>query len=119
MQDPLTRLFAALADPTRRDLVARLTERDATVGELAAPHPISLQAISKHVSVLTRAGLVSRPAGVPRSLVHLETGVFQLTASWLESQRRRAEGRHQAPDSSLPDLADRTETRRAMRKQGV
>ena len=57
--DPLSRVFAALADPTRRDMVARLTLADATVNELAAPYDISLQAVSKHVRVLEDAGLVS------------------------------------------------------------
>ena len=56
--DQLSRVFAALADPTRRDLVARLTVGDASVGELAAPYEISLQAISKHVKVLEEAGEV-------------------------------------------------------------
>jgi DNA-binding transcriptional ArsR family regulator len=57
--EPLNRVFAALADPTRRDLVARLASADATVGELAEPHDMSLQAISKHVKALEEAGLVT------------------------------------------------------------
>ena len=67
MSDPLSRVFAALADPTRRDIVARLTEQDATVGEIAAPYDVSLQAVSKHLKVLEEAGLVSgaaRPSAV-------------------------------------------------------
>ncbi|HVN11556.1 MAG TPA: metalloregulator ArsR/SmtB family transcription factor, partial [Kineosporiaceae bacterium] len=60
MEERLTRLFAALADPTRRDIVARLAVGDATVGELAAPYEVSLQAVSKHLKVLEDAGLVSR-----------------------------------------------------------
>ena len=63
MTDSLTQVFAALADPTRRDLVARLTDGDATVGQLAAPYDVSVQAISKHLKVLEQAGLVSRSAG--------------------------------------------------------
>lgn len=58
--DPLSRAFAALADPTRRDLVARLTVADATLTELAEPYDVSLQAVSKHLRALEDAGLVSR-----------------------------------------------------------
>ena len=58
--DQLSRVFAALADPTRRNMVARLAVGDATVGELAEPHDISIQAISKHVKVLADAGLVTQ-----------------------------------------------------------
>ena len=58
MTDNLSRVFAALADPTRRDMVARLAVGDATVGELAAPYGVSLQAVSKHLAVLEQAGLV-------------------------------------------------------------
>ena len=62
MADQLSRVFAALADPTRRDMVARLTDGDATVGELAAPYAVSVQAVSKHLKVLEEAGLVTRAA---------------------------------------------------------
>ena len=62
--DQLSRVFSALADPTRRDLVARLTIADATVGELAAPYDVTLQAVSKHLRVLEDAGLVTAP-GMP------------------------------------------------------
>ena len=60
MTDQLSSVFAALADPTRRDLVARLAAGDATVGELAAPYDVSVQAVSKHLQVLERAGLVTK-----------------------------------------------------------
>ena len=60
MADELSRVFAALADPTRRDMVARLATGDATVGELAAPYAVSVQAISKHLKVLEEAGLISK-----------------------------------------------------------
>ncbi len=59
-QDQLSRVFAALADPTRRDMVARLAAGDATVGELAEPYAVSVQAVSKHLKVLEDAGLVCR-----------------------------------------------------------
>jgi predicted ArsR family transcriptional regulator len=58
--DPLSRTFAALADPTRRAILARLAEGEATVNELAAPFPITVQAISKHLKVLEQAGLIAR-----------------------------------------------------------
>ena len=58
--DQLSRVFAALADPTRRDLVARLAVGDATVGQLAAPYDMSIQAVSKHLKVLEDAGLVTQ-----------------------------------------------------------
>ena len=58
--DSLSRVFSALADPTRRDMVTRLTEGDATVNELAEPYDVSVQAVSKHLKVLERAGLISR-----------------------------------------------------------
>ncbi len=78
MTDELSRVFAALSDPTRRDLVARLTEGDATVGDLAAPYDVSLQAVSKHLKVLEDAGLVTRSREAQRRPVHLEAEVFDL-----------------------------------------
>jgi len=101
----LSRVFAALADPTRRDLVARLTERDATVTELAAPYDVSLQAVSKHLKVLEEAGLVSRPGpSSRRSPVHLEAEVFDLMTRWIERYRQRAEERYQRLDAVLDRL---------------
>lgn len=99
--DRLSRVFAALADPTRRDLVARLTEGDATVGELAAPYDVSLQAVSKHLKVLQDAGLVSRRREAQRRPVHLEAEVLDLMTKWIERYRRRAEERFQRLDALL------------------
>jgi DNA-binding transcriptional ArsR family regulator len=106
MTDELSRVFAALADPTRRDLVARLTDGDATVGDLAAPYAVSLQAVSKHLKVLEEAGLVSRSRDAQRRPVHLEAEVLDLMTQWIERYRRRAEERYQRLDSVLADLAD-------------
>lgn len=106
MGDPLSQVFAALADPTRRDLVARLTDGDATVGQLAQPYDVSLQAISKHVKVLEQAGLVSRGAAGHRSPVHLEAEVFDLMTKWLERYRQQAEARYQRLDAVLAELDD-------------
>ena len=69
VDDQLSRVFAALADPTRRDMVARLAVGDATVGELADPYDVSVQAVSKHIKVLADAGLVSQTQGRPAAAV--------------------------------------------------
>jgi DNA-binding transcriptional ArsR family regulator len=105
MTDQLSRAFAALADPTRRDLVARLaSEGEASVGELAAPYPVSVQAVSKHLKVLEDAGLVSRDA-VPglRRPVRLEAEVFDLMTKWIERYRREAEERYSRLDAVLAE----------------
>lgn len=107
--DQLSRAFAALADPTRRDIIARLTERDATVGELAEPYDVSLQAVSKHLKVLEEAGLVSRSRDAQRRPVHIEAEVLDLATGWLERHRRRAVERYQRLDDVLADLAGATD----------
>jgi DNA-binding transcriptional ArsR family regulator len=102
--DDLSRVFAALADPTRRDLVARLAVADATVGELAEPYVMSLQAVSKHLRVLQDAGLVSRTNR--RRPVHLEAEVLDLMTAWIERYRRRAEERYSRLDDVLAAMPD-------------
>ena len=109
MADALDDVFNALADATRRDLVARLTDGDATVGELAAPYAVSVQAISKHLKVLEQAGLVSRGAD-RRSPVHLEAGVFDLMTKWIERYRRQAEARYARLDAVLAEMDDENDT---------
>jgi DNA-binding transcriptional ArsR family regulator len=104
--DPLSRAFAALADPTRRDMVARLTVADATVGELAEPYEVSLQAVSKHLRVLEDAGLVTRSKQAQRRPVHLEAEVFDLMTKWIERYRRQAEERYRRLDQVLADMPD-------------
>ena len=106
MADPLSRVFAALADPTRRDMVARLATGDATVNELAQPYQVSLQAVCKHVKVLEDAGLVSRSREAQRRPVHLEAEVFDLMTRWIERYRREAEERYRRLDDVLRDLPD-------------
>ena len=103
--DQLSRTFAALADPTRRDLVARLTAGDANIAELAAPYAMSLQAVSKHLSVLERAGLVTKRRVAQRRPVHLEAEMLAPVTDWLEVYRRRAEERFQRLDAVLNELA--------------
>ena len=104
MTDQLSKVFAALADPTRRDIVARLTESDATVGEIAEPYDVSLQAVSKHLKVLEDAGLVTRTREAQRRPVHLEAEVFDLMTKWIERYRRRAEERYQRLDALLDEM---------------
>ena len=104
MDDQLSKVFAALADPTRRDLVARLTVGDATVGELAAPYDVSVQAISKHLKVLEDAGLVTKARQAQKRPVHLEAQVFDLMTAWIERYRRQAEERYSRLDAVLADL---------------
>jgi len=111
--DPLSRVFSALADPTRRDMVARLAVADATVNELAAPYDVSVQAVSKHLKVLGDAGLVSRTKEAQRRPVHLEAEVFDLMTKWIERYRRQAEERFRRLDALLADLPDETEGERA------
>ena len=109
--EQLNRVFAALADPTRRDLVARLTSADATVGELAEPYEMSLQAVSKHVKVLEEAGLVTRSKDAQRRPVHLNVETFDLMTKWIERYRRQAEERYQRLDALLDRMADDEQTR--------
>ncbi|MCB9744952.1 MAG: winged helix-turn-helix transcriptional regulator [Alphaproteobacteria bacterium] len=104
--DALSQVFSALADPTRRDMVARLTQDDFTVSELAEPYDVSIQAVSKHLKVLERAGLVTRSRDAQTRPVHLETQVFYLATAWLERTRRRAEARYQRLDALLDSLPD-------------
>jgi DNA-binding transcriptional ArsR family regulator len=104
--DQLSLVFTALADPTRRDLVGRLAEGDATVGELAAPYAVSVQAVSKHLKVLEEAGLVTKRREAQRRQVHLEAEVLDLMTGWLERYRRRAEERYARLDAVLTRLAE-------------
>jgi DNA-binding transcriptional ArsR family regulator len=103
--DQLSQVFAALADPTRRGIVARLSEGDASVAELAAPYDVSVQAISKHLKVLEGAGLISTAQDAQRRPRHLEAEVFDLMTKWIERYRRQAEERFARLDAVLADLA--------------
>jgi DNA-binding transcriptional ArsR family regulator len=109
-EDRLSRVFAALADPTRRDIVARLAVGDATVGQLAAPYKVSMQAVSKHLKVLEDAGLVSRSQDAQRRPRHLEAEVFDLMTAWIERYRRQAEERFQRLDAVLASMHNDRET---------
>ena len=102
--DQLSRVFAALADPTRRDMLARLAAGDATVGELAGPYDVSVQAVSKHIKVLARAGLVSQTQDAQRRPCHLEADVLNLMTRWIERYRQLAQERYERLDLVLAEL---------------
>ena len=85
--DQLTVTFAALADPTRRAILARLSEGDATVNELAAPFPVSTQAISKHLKVLERAGLIIRGRTAHLRPSRLQGAALKEVADWVAEYR--------------------------------
>ena len=104
--DQLSRVFSALADPTRRDIVARLSKRDSTLSDLAERYPVSIQAISKHLKVLADAGLVTQTRDAQRRPVHLEARVFDLMTKWIERYRRNAEERHGRLDALLESMPD-------------
>ena len=108
--DALSRVFSALADPTRRDLVARLAVGDATLSELAEPYEVTVQAVSKHLRVLEDAGLVSKGRDAQRRPVHLEAEVFDLMTKWIERYRREAEERYRRLDDVLRAMPDHPAT---------
>ena len=118
--DQLSRVFAALADPTRRDMVARLAVDDATVGELGDPYDVSIQAISKHIKVLADAGLVTQTKEAQRRPCHLEAEVFDLMTKWIERYRQQAEERYERLDAVLAEMRiDEQPTDHRHRQQGT
>jgi DNA-binding transcriptional ArsR family regulator len=117
---PATRLdatFAALADPTRRAILARLASGEASVTELAAPFKMTQPAISKHLKVLERAGLVSRGRDAQRRPRRLEAKPLAEATRWLERYRRYWEGNFQRLDALLEELKT-TDKQRKRRKKG-
>ena|SRR5215213_5670880 len=88
IDDPLSTTFAALADPTRRAILARLAMGDATVNELAAPFEMSLQAVSKHLKVLERAGLISRGRDAQYRPCRLEAEPLDSAIDWIGRHRQ-------------------------------
>jgi DNA-binding transcriptional ArsR family regulator len=104
--DTLSQVFAALADPTRLDMVARLSANDATVSQLAEPYRMrmSLQAVYKHLRVLEDAGLVSRPPGPQPRPVRLEVQALDLMDTWIERHRARVEQRYRRLDAVLAEM---------------
>jgi DNA-binding transcriptional ArsR family regulator len=93
----LDRVFTAVADPTRRAILAVLSQRPATVGEIARPYPVSLNAISKHIKVLERAGLVRREVVGRSHYCHFEARPLRQATAWLERYREFWEVRLASP----------------------
>ena len=102
--------FAALADPTRRAILARLAAGQASVGELAAPFAISQPAISKHLRVLERAGLVARSRAAQRRPRRLDARPLAAANAWLERYRRLWESRFQQLQAVLDEMQQRRPT---------
>jgi DNA-binding transcriptional ArsR family regulator len=96
--------FTALADPTRRAIVGRLAHGDATVNDLAAPFDMSLPAISKHLKVLERSGLISRSRRAQYRPCHLEREALDVAADWIEENRRIWAERFDQLDRHLRDI---------------
>ena len=109
--DRLDATFAALADPTRRAILARLASGQASVTELAKPFAMSQPAISKHLKVLERAGLVSRGREAQRRPRRLEAKPLAEATKWLERYRRYWEGNYQRLDALLEELKTKQKKR--------
>jgi DNA-binding transcriptional ArsR family regulator len=100
----LDTVFAALADPTRRAIIARLAAGEASVSELAQPFTMSQPAISKHLKVLERAGLISRSRSAQRRPRRLEATRLREVTQWLERYRKLWEGNYRRLDALLETL---------------
>lgn len=118
MADRLSATFAALADPTRRAILARLIEGDCSVTELAEPFAMSQPAVSKHLKVLERAGLVSRGREAQWRPCRLDAGPLKDATDWLEPYRRLWEARFDRLDAYLAELQAQAPTPRKPRNQG-
>ena len=104
--DPLSTTFAALADPTRRAILERLATGDATVGELAEPFAMTMPAISKHLSVLERAGLITKSRDGQRRNCRITAAPLRNATSWLNEYRRHWEANLESLDSYLTRLTE-------------
>lgn len=108
--DQLSTIFAALADPTRRAILERLAEGEATVNEIAEPFSISLPAISRHLKVLEQAGLISRGRTAQWRPCRLETGPLEEAGDWITKYRRFYEARFDRLEEHLRGLQDKQKT---------
>ena len=108
--DPLSLTFAALADPTRRAILARLAEGEATVNELAEPFDMSLQAVSKHLKVLERAGLITRGQNAQFRPCRFEAEPLETAVDWIDRHRDVWRDRFDRLEQHLRDL-QRTNTK--------
>ena len=102
--DQLSTTFAALADPTRRAILARLADGEATVNQLAEPFPITLQAVSKHLKVLERAGLIARGRSAQLRPSRLQGEALTEAADWLAAYRRFWEGSFDRHEEHLHEI---------------
>ncbi len=116
--DPLSDTFQALADPTRRAMMARLTKGETSVLELAKPFKISLPAISKHLKVLEKSGLVARRNQAQKRLIKLQTKPIREAVDWLEHHRKLWEDRLDRLDEYLKELQKMEKERQNDRKKG-
>jgi DNA-binding transcriptional ArsR family regulator len=103
MDHGLDQAFLALADPVRRAMIARLSTGPATVNELAEPHPITIQAISRHVAVLEAAGLVTRTRDKQRRPVHLVPARLEQLTGWIDTYRLATERAYRSLDAILKE----------------
>lgn len=102
----LDRAFAALADPVRRAMIARLSRGPATVNELAEPFPITKQAVSRHLQVLEAAGLITRTRDGQRRPCHLDPAALERLTSWIDAYRLGTERRFRGIDTVLENLKE-------------
>jgi DNA-binding transcriptional ArsR family regulator len=110
-EDELSRTFAALADPTRRAMLARLAQGEATVNELAEPFDMSLQAISKHLKVLERAGLITRGRAAQWRPSRLEVAPLELATDWIERYREIWRDRFDRLDQEIQRLKTESDSK--------
>ena len=108
--DQLSNTFAALADPTRRAILARLSEGEASVNELAEPFPITLQAVSKHLKVLERAGLIARARSAQLRPSRLQGEALKEAADWLAGYRRFWDESFDRLDEHLREIQEGSRT---------
>jgi DNA-binding transcriptional ArsR family regulator len=107
VNDPLSITFAALADPTRRAILERLAQGDATVGELAEPFRMTMPAISKHLSVLERAGLITKSRDGQRRNCRITATPLKNATSWLNEYRRHWEANLESLNAYLARIQEK------------
>ncbi len=106
-EEQLNSAFAALADPVRRALIARLSRGPATVNELAEPFPITKQAVSKHIQVLEQSGLITRTREGQRRPCHLDPAALEALTSWIDTHRLTVERQFRRLDTVLDTLKEK------------
>lgn len=107
--DPVSNVFAALADPTRRAILARLAGGEATVNQLAEPFPITMQAVSKHLNVLEKAGLIVRTRDAQWRRCRLDPAPLRTLAEWVDQYRRLWDDRYDTLDGYLRELKENSD----------